>query len=311
MKDFHYSVDQLDQRATGTIDVTDFDLLDLRAATGTIQIVDYTALSGVTVNVNGTDLVEGVDWTAATSNDATATSLATAIDLISGVGASATTDTVTVTASVAGTAGNSIVMTTTDAVNTVLSGATLSGGQAAGTFTIGSDTITEGTDFNAETDDDTTATNIATAIDGLTGVNASATGSVVTIFADAPGTAGNAKALTTNTAAASTLSGATLLGGVAETFTDVFDYSSVDNVTNVETTRVIDNIAGTTPTVDITPQFSYDKVDWFDSSTVFTQATADGNETKELNTTAMYMRFKIEIGGTNPLADVDIHAVAK
>jgi hypothetical protein len=43
--------------------------------------------------------------------------------------------------------------------------------------------LTEGTDFSAVTDNNTTATNIATAIDGVTGYSASATGAVVTVLA--------------------------------------------------------------------------------------------------------------------------------
>lgn len=44
--------------------------------------------------------------------------------------------------------------------------------------------IVEGVDYIAETNNDTTATNIATAIDGETGIGASATGAVVEIIAD-------------------------------------------------------------------------------------------------------------------------------
>jgi hypothetical protein len=73
------------------------------AAEGIGTIVDYTALSGVTVTINGTNitnttLTEGVDWTAATSNTATATSLASAINGVSGVSSSASVAVVTVLA---------------------------------------------------------------------------------------------------------------------------------------------------------------------------------------------------------------------
>lgn len=109
--------------------VMDIQLLNTAvAATGTYTVVDYTLLSGATVTVDGTTLTEGVDWTAATSNDATATSLASAIDALGTVSASATTNAVTVTAATAGAAGNSIATLTSDAVNLTVSGATLSGG---------------------------------------------------------------------------------------------------------------------------------------------------------------------------------------
>lgn len=100
------------------------------AATGTITITDYTLLSTDTVSVNATDLVEGTDFDAETSNDVTATNLAAVIDAISGVNATASGAVVTVTATTAGAAGNAIAMTYTAGTGTglTLSGATLTGG---------------------------------------------------------------------------------------------------------------------------------------------------------------------------------------
>lgn len=62
-----------------------------------ITIIDYTGLAGdtVTINVNGTNttLTEGVDWNAATSNQATADSLAAAIAGVAGLTDTPTTST--------------------------------------------------------------------------------------------------------------------------------------------------------------------------------------------------------------------------
>jgi hypothetical protein len=82
-------------------------------------VVDYTLLSGDTIDIAGTGittstLTEGVDWTAATSNNATATSLASAIDGVSGVSASASGAVVTV---VADTGADITTYTTSDATN--------------------------------------------------------------------------------------------------------------------------------------------------------------------------------------------------
>ena len=62
---------------------------------GLATVTDYTALSGDNVVINGTDITnstlkEGVDWTAATSNDVTATNLALALNGVDGVTATAT-----------------------------------------------------------------------------------------------------------------------------------------------------------------------------------------------------------------------------
>jgi len=76
-------------------------------------------------------LVEGVDWTAATSNDATATSLAAAIAGVATVGAIAATNIVTVTAVATGIAGNDITLVYTDSgsgIGIILSGGVLTGG---------------------------------------------------------------------------------------------------------------------------------------------------------------------------------------
>lgn len=70
---------------------------------GIATIVDFSLLSGDTVTINGdnitnTTVTEGSDWTAATSNAATATSLASALNAVTGVSASATAAVVTITA---------------------------------------------------------------------------------------------------------------------------------------------------------------------------------------------------------------------
>lgn len=64
---------------------------------GTIQITDYASISGAVVTVDATTKTEGVDWTAETSDEVTATNLATALDAISGYSAFAVGDTVFVT----------------------------------------------------------------------------------------------------------------------------------------------------------------------------------------------------------------------
>jgi len=82
------------------------------------------------------------------------------------------------------------------------------------TVTVGSTVLTEGAaaDFLAAISNDATATSLAAAIDGLTGISASANAAVVTITIDATGTAGNLTALSTNSTSAVTL--AAFSGGV-------------------------------------------------------------------------------------------------
>lgn len=100
-----------------------------KKASGTATIVNYAGLTGDTVTVNGTVLTEGVDWTAATSNDATATSLASAINALANVSASAVGAVVTIIADSYGTSGNSIGLSTSGGADLTVSGANLTGGE--------------------------------------------------------------------------------------------------------------------------------------------------------------------------------------
>ncbi len=115
-----YGVPTAGVKATGTISVVDYTLMSALQGQMTITIVDYAALSGETVTVDGNALVEGTDWDAETSNDVTATNLAAAIDGLGSYEASAVGAVVTVKFSTAGTAGNGKVVTSTDGVHLTL-----------------------------------------------------------------------------------------------------------------------------------------------------------------------------------------------
>lgn len=115
-------------------------------ASGTVTIVDYSALAGVVVTVAGHALTEGVDWTAATDNNTTADSLAAAIDALAEVSAAnPAAAAITVLAASVGTAGNAITIAKTGGgANITLSGATLANGRDGLVVTI------SGTGSNAQ-----------------------------------------------------------------------------------------------------------------------------------------------------------------
>jgi len=96
------------------------------------------------------------------------------------------------------------------------------------TVTVGTTTLTEGTDFDAETSNEVTATNLAAAINELANVNAVADGADVDVTAATAGVAGNSIATTTNGGSDLTAAAATLLNG-ADTVNDyiVFDFARV------------------------------------------------------------------------------------
>ena len=114
-------------------------------ATGTITVVDYSTLSGRTVTLNGTTVTEGVDWTAAVSNDATAASLSTALEEAADQFHTVTGSVITITAEVVGVTGNTLGMSTNGAAAITLSGSTLAGGSSGIVGTSGRATQLYGT----------------------------------------------------------------------------------------------------------------------------------------------------------------------
>lgn len=96
------------------------------------------------------------------------------------------------------------------------------------TVTVGTTTLTEGTDWDAETSNEVTATNLAAAITALANVNAVADGADVDVTAATAGVAGNSIATTTNGGSDLTAATATLQNG-ADAVNDyiVFDFARV------------------------------------------------------------------------------------
>lgn len=99
-----------------------------------VTVVDYTTLSGATITItfNGTatTLTEGVEWTAATDNDTTATSIALAISTaLSGVTATSVLAVATAVTAPVNNTGMSVVAT--DAANTELTIALAENGEYA------------------------------------------------------------------------------------------------------------------------------------------------------------------------------------
>lgn len=103
------------------------------AASGTWTIPDYTNpnIFGTTVTIDSVSLTEGLDWFAATSNTATATSLSNAINsnLDPGIAtAGHSNNIVTITATTPGTAGNSIIFQGGPGITSNPNSGTLGGG---------------------------------------------------------------------------------------------------------------------------------------------------------------------------------------
>lgn len=93
------------------------------AKQGVVTVIIFGNLSGATITIQGTNitnsvLTEGVEWTAATSNTATATSIASAISAVAGVSATSSGVVVTVIADNGGVVKADITTLSTNAAGT-------------------------------------------------------------------------------------------------------------------------------------------------------------------------------------------------
>lgn len=168
--------------------------------------------SGV-CTIDGHTFTEGVEWGAGGSVSNACDSLANAITTAA-IGVSAVSFSPNVYLGHApGADGNLIPLTTSDAVNLALSGPTLSGGQDGAIVTIAGHALTESVEWLATVDDATTAASLASAIDALTEVDASASTETINIVAAVPGIGGNAVTMATSDAVRLLKSGNTLTGG--------------------------------------------------------------------------------------------------
>lgn len=253
----------------------------------------------LTVTVNGTALVQGTDFTAATSNSATATALATAIAALSPITAAAVGAVVTITADNVGTTANGYALVTSSTAAATVSGATMTGGVAGDTVVVDGNTFTcvatspGGGQF-------ATSSDLNTLVNAVSTVNSTLANGVISIVADAVGTSGNALALSVGGSNAGTLSvsGATLTGGVAQTYTEVIEIDD-DGETEPEVDTVINisALTGSSPTLTVTPQTSLDKQTWIDrtaSSALAAVAVTEMHVAQPLT----YFRFKLVVGGT-------------
>lgn len=277
--------------------------------TGTMTISGATLTGGydnLTITVNGNALVQGTNFTAETSNAVTATNLAAAIDALANVAAAAVSSTVTITAEAEGTTANSYNLLTSSAPAATVSGATLSGG-------VNGDTVVlQGTTFTCVTSSPgaqefTNITELEALCEAVAGFDSSQDGTTVTIYWNTPGTAGNAKTLALGGSNAGTMaiSGGTFSGGADASYTSPF---VVRGETEMEMTVQIDTLAGSSPTVDVTPQVSADGINWVaavdvsGSAITFAQFTATGTKIKYIKPLNAQVRAKIVLGGTNPVA---------
>lgn len=284
--------------------------------TGTMAISGATFTGGqdhATITVGADTLTQGVGFTAETDDATTAENIKVAIHALAGVSATRSSETVTIVNDAIGTVGNTKALTNTGtAGGLTLSGATLAGGVNPGSVVIEGTTYTEQTDFEAITSNAATATDLAAAITLQAGFDASAVGNVVTVVWTTPGSAGNAKTMSsTFDGLGLTLSGATLEGGADQTYSETFSYDDVEDLDELEIELDVSEI-GAAITLDVAVEISMNKndADAWDQIDTFTQVTTESNESIQITQTGMYARFKMVVGGNGTVTG-NIHAIAR
>jgi hypothetical protein len=202
--------------ATNQITVAATNVILAASATNYLLVLTTQSLTNAVVTYNGNPLRQGTEWTVVATTTGTAANIRTAIARFNGVTATRTNSQVDLTVTPAGVSGNSKTL----AVNTssiTIGGASFGGGHnnrlMNAYLTVNGRAYYQGGAWKMGTTSSGTATNIATFLGHLNGINASASGSVVYSTASVANAAGNLFTLTSSQPSYLTVAGATYSGG--------------------------------------------------------------------------------------------------
>lgn len=150
--------------ASLTLTVADYSALHGQASSMTITVMSgqNEALSGTYIEINGRRYAEGSQWVAGYTSTRTATNIAEALDAHWEYSATASSNIITVVAANVGTYANSWTKATSNAAK--LGVTAWSAGQEYSTIFFNGTTLTEGTNYTAQTSTHVTANAIAVAI---------------------------------------------------------------------------------------------------------------------------------------------------
>lgn len=178
------------QVSQGTINVQNFSALSSATATDTIVVNSTSIPNYVTISISGyyrsNSYTSGFDWLPGVNVDSTAANIAAAMANNPFITATASGNTVTLTANASGAYYNKISVSTSPIGSYLtLGSSTLTGGQDNATLNIGGVILLQGRDFTAATSTSATASSIASAINANSqlsnNISATASGSTVTV----------------------------------------------------------------------------------------------------------------------------------
>lgn len=211
--------------ATNSITVASTASLAPAKASNTITVSSNTALTHAILTVNGTQLIEGRDWTMTATSTGTAVAIKNLLDSFPGMDASTASSVVYTTAAVAGVAGNAFTITSSTPAALTVGSANFTGGRNNGlnnaVLTVNGTQYRNGylwtsLDANGIDNSTMTATSLASLLNHLTGISAQALSSVVTATATTAGTAGNSFTMSSSTSGM-VVASANFTGGRATT----------------------------------------------------------------------------------------------
>ncbi len=180
-------------------------------------------LSNAFFTINGQVFSQGTSWSVANTSSGTATSIASILNLIPGVSASAAGSVVFATATTAGIAGNSFTLTSSSPSFMTVASPTFTGGVDNAKICINSTCVVQGTDWTRVATASGTAKAISDAITAKSGLSSivkstwSAAG-VVTSTSTSVGVFAN-YTITSSTPSALVLSHAMYVGGLSSAYT--------------------------------------------------------------------------------------------
>ena len=140
-------------------------------------------LTNAHININGTRIKQGYEWSVQDTSSGTATNIASILSKINGVSASASGSVVTLTATTAGTSGNAFTLFSSSSGYMTVASPTFTGGTDSATVTINGTILKAGVAWSVGASTQATATNIAAAINANSSLN-----TVIVATASAPGT---------------------------------------------------------------------------------------------------------------------------
>lgn len=209
--------------ATSTATGLTANNLTLSSSTGSITVGSQkfkggrdSAIKNAYIVANGVTLKQGWNWYVRNTAAATATSIATVLDRVAGINASAAGNVVYATATASGLTPNSYTLVSSSSGYISVLTPTFTGGRANAVVTINGYSVTQGTDWTAVATTTGTAQAITNAINAKTGLNsivtATRSSSAVNLASNGVGTA--TTYMLTATPSALTASGVTMIGGL-------------------------------------------------------------------------------------------------